>query len=129
MRKLLFTSTMVAIMALFLLTACSEDSNDTVVAEKTKAQVKQVSAMETSGETGAKDDSIMDQPVNFSTPEDVGKTLANIREQAGARAARKLDSAMGWIMTYDLGVGRDEAKMYKKLNGKTPNQIISMVKR
>ncbi|RLC09754.1 MAG: hypothetical protein DRI24_21290, partial [Deltaproteobacteria bacterium] len=72
---------------------------------------------------------IMNQAVDFSTPENIAKSLANIKDQAGARAARKVDSAMGYIMTYDLGVNRDEAKMYKKLNGKTPNQIIAMTKR
>ena len=71
----------------------------------------------------------MDKPVNFSTAEDVEYTLLTIRDKEGDKAYKKIKSAMGYIMTYDLSVGRNEARMHKKLNGKTPNEIIAMMKR
>jgi hypothetical protein len=36
---------------------------------------------------------------------------------------------MGYILAYDLSLGRDQEKMYKKLNGRTPNAIIAKMKR
>ncbi len=135
MRKTLIASLTTGILTMLLVTGCAEDSKDTVsteAAETSTAPAKvspaHAAVTENTPDTVALDDSIMDEPVNFSTPEDVSRTLTNIREKAGSRASRKLDSAMGYIMTYDLGVARDEERMYKKLNGKTPNQIISMMK-
>jgi hypothetical protein len=69
--------------------------------------------------------SIMDIPVNFSTPEDIEKTFQLIKEEAGEGRLSVLRSALSYILTYDLGLGHDEEKMYKKMNGRTPNQIIS----
>ena len=43
--------------------------------------------------------------------------------------ARRVESKMGYLLTYDLSVGHNEAKLQKKLNGKTPNEIIAMKKR
>lgn len=73
--------------------------------------------------------SIMDLPVNFSTPEDVEKSMQAIEEQAGTGRVKALKAAMGYILAYDLGLRHDKDKMHKKLNGQTPNQIIARVKR
>lgn len=123
-----------ALMILLLVTACAEDGTQTAtvekaeapVVEKTEAPAKQASATKTAVKAPNMDAPIMNQPVDFSTPESLAKTMQAIKEQAGPRAARKIDSVMGYMMTYDLSVGRDEAKMLKKLNGKTPKQIIAM---
>lgn len=131
-----------ALMILLLVTACAEDGMQTTTTEKAEAPVtEKTKAPETKKEKAPTEQAIatkvaekapdmdapiMNQPVDFSTPESVAKTMQAIREQAGPRAARKIESVMGYMMTYDLAVGRDEAKMYKKLNGKTPKQIIAM---
>jgi hypothetical protein len=36
---------------------------------------------------------------------------------------------LGYILAYDLSFARDKEKMYKKLNGRTPNAIIAKAKR
>jgi hypothetical protein len=36
---------------------------------------------------------------------------------------------MQYIMVYDLSVGNNEEKLHKKLNGRTPEQIIAKMKR
>jgi len=72
---------------------------------------------------------IMDLPVNFSTPQEVEKSMQAIEEQAGIGKVKAVKAAMGYILAYDLGLRHDKDKMYKKLNGKTPNQIIARVKR
>ena len=73
--------------------------------------------------------SVMDLPVNFSTTEDIDKSLQAVREQAGEAQERDLKNAIQYLMTYDLSVRNDKQKLYKKLDGRTPNQIISKMKR
>ncbi len=129
MLKSRFITFTVSFVLLALLSACSQELNDNATVKNTAAMTADQSTVNTTATSADPNATIMHQPVDFSTPEKVSQTLKNIREQAGARTARKLDAAMGYIMTYDLGVARDEAKMYKKLNGKTPSQIIAMIKR
>jgi hypothetical protein len=123
MRKTLFISIATGTMALFLMNACAEDSNDT------DAVAKQVVATEDAGTTDAPGSAIMDQPVNFSTPEDVENSLQKVRDQAGDKAYTNLNNAMKYVLYYDLSLGNNKEKMYKKLNGKTPSEIIQMMKR
>ena len=134
MYKSLLAATTTAIMVLLLVTACAEEDEQIAVTEKvkksttvkTKAPDATVTKPKKTDKPAEQDAPIMNQPVDFSTPENISKTMQDIREQVGARTVRKMDSAMGYMMTYDLAVGRDEARMYKMLNGKTPNQIIAM---
>ena len=112
-------------MTLFLVTACAEESAD--VSNQTPS--KSESSSEKVSESGDQGNSLMNQPVNFSTPEDVEKTLQNIREKEGDKAYSQLKNAMQYIMVYDLSVGNNKEKMYKKLDGRTPEQIIAKMKR
>lgn len=120
MTKFALTSATALLMSLFLLTACADESADTDSA----------STAEVASEQGAApQDTVMDQPVDFSSTENVDKTFENIRQQAGENSAKKLKSAMDYMMFYDLEVKRNKEALHKKLDGKTPNEIISMVKR
>ena len=110
-------------MALLLITACAEDSKDIA------ATVEPIVASEKAGDTGDTSSSIMDQPVNFSTPEDVEKSMQKIREQVGDKELRKLGAAMQHSLFYDVSLGKNKEKLYKKLDGQTPNQIIAKMKR
>ena len=121
-------------LVLVLAPACAQQDNEA----DTKANAKPVaespapaSASETAQPSGAAggDMSIMDKPVNFSTPEAVDKSIEAVRLGAGEKAARDLKNALKYIQTYDLSLGRDKAKMYQKLNGRTPNEIIAKMKR
>ena len=80
-------------------------------------------------ETAARQLSVMDMPVDFSTPEDVEKSIEKVRQEAGEAEALRLTNALGYILAYDLSLGRDKEKMYKKFNGRTPNAIIAKMKR
>jgi len=143
MRKYLLTSVPATMVALFLVSACAEDGTDT---ETTPATAKTAAAVATdptatdptandatandatANEYAAKGD-IMDQPVDFSSPENVKKTLQTIREQAGEKQANSVQGAMDYLIFYDLGINRDKNKLYKKLNGKTPNEILGITRR
>ena len=114
--------------AVALLAACSEqDSAGTP--ESTKAMSESAPATEAAKpETDENLEMVMDLPVNFSTPEDVAKSIEKVRQGAGDKKAKRLSIAMQYILTYDLSVGHNEEKMYKKLNGSTPNEIIARMK-
>jgi len=125
MRKKIITLISAGTMALFLVTACAEEGEDVnnTTPEKNGSSSAKVA------DPGSQGDSLMNQPVNFSTPENVEETLQNIREKEGDRAYNQIKNAMQYIMYYDLGLRNDKEKLYKKLDGKTPEQIIAMIKR
>lgn len=115
--------------------ACAEQANDGAtgtVSEQTSdagAATDTQEAAKPGGETAAGQLSVMDMPVNFSTPEDVEKSIEKVRQEAGETEALRLTNALGYILAYDLSLGRDKEKMYKKLDGRTPNAIIAKMKR
>lgn len=121
-------------MVLILTPACAKQDDE--AADKTGSKpVAETAAPVAVGETAKAtaeaggDVSIMDQPVNFSTPEDVEKSIEAVREQAGEAQARELNNALGYILAYDLSLKRNKELMYQKLNGRTPNEIIAKMKR
>jgi len=120
MSKFALTSATAAMMSLFLVTACADENADKEGSSTATSAAEQ--------ETAAQD-TVMDQPVDFSSPESVEQTLENIRQQAGEPSAKKLKNAMDYMMFYDLEVKRNKEALQKKLDGKTPNEIIGMVKR
>jgi hypothetical protein len=128
MFKSFFTATIVITMALLLRPAYANQDNDTeATVNSAKATANEISVE--GEETDGKQVSVMDLPVNFSTPEDVEKSLQLIKEESGERSSTAVKNAMKHILYYDLGLGHDKEKMYKKLNGKTPNEIIAMMRR
>jgi hypothetical protein len=134
MLKKFISTISVFTMILVLAPACAEQDNEAEAATSSKPATQVTAAAdaaETTPVAAATDGalSIMDMPVNFSTPEDVEKSMEAVRQQAGEAAARDLTNAMGYILAYDLSLGRDQEKMYKKLNGRTPNAIIAKMKR
>jgi len=129
MRKTLLTSATIGFLALFSLNACVEDSNNAEVAEQAKTDTAKPTVVSSNESADALDESLMNRPVNFSTPENVEKTLENIRKQEGDKAHDKLKNAMQYIMVYDLSIGNNEEKLYKKLDGRTPEQIIDEMRR
>jgi hypothetical protein len=66
MCKKLLTIISAGTMALFLVTACAEESED---ANSTAAEKGELSS-EKVADSGNQSNSLMNQPVNFSTPED-----------------------------------------------------------
>ena len=125
MCKKLLTIISAGTMALFLVTACAEESETANSTVATKNGLSSEKAADSSNQS----DSLMNQPVNFSTPEDVEKTLQNIREKEGEKAYKQVENAMQYLMYYDLSLRNNKEKLYKKLDGKTPEQIIATAKR
>lgn len=131
MSKSSLGSASAAMMSLFLLSACAEETTNTNdITPATSAGESQVEkSVVEKGQESSGQDSVMDQPVDFSSPESVEKSLETIRQQAGEKEASSVTNAIGHMMVYDLSVNRNKDKLYKKLNGKTPNQILAMAQR
>lgn len=117
-KKLLITMS-AASMTLFLVTACAEDAGD----------AQTTSTPEPATQAVQQDAGVMSQPVDFSSPEAVEKTLQNIRDKEGDTAYNQLKNTLQYIKVYDLSLGNSDEKLYQKLNGKTPEQIIAKMKR
>lgn len=112
-----------------ILTFAIADDNQQLEPGKSSSTTKALPQADMVAEADTSEISIMDLPVNFSTPEDIEKTFQLIEKEAGEGRLGVLKSALKYILTYDMGLGHDEEKMYKKMNGRTPNQIISKTKR
>lgn len=129
MNKTLFTSLTAGTMALFLFAAYADDNKNTEVTGQTDVSTATISVPEKTANTDEHNSSVMTQPVNFSTPEDVEKSLQKVREHEGNQAYADLKNALQYILVYDLSVGNNKEKLYKKLDGRTPEQIIAKMKR
>jgi|AP95_1055475.scaffolds.fasta_scaffold32676_3 hypothetical protein len=118
-------------MILTLDSAIAEQDKNIETAENNRSTTEVPVPETTISKQTSKDEeiSVMDLPVNFSTPEDIEKSFQIIGELAGEAGLAKLKSALQYLLFYDVSVGHNEEKMYKKLNGRTPNQIISKMNR
>lgn len=113
---------------LFLLPACAKQGDDP---EKTASKGQTADASGslpvTQGTQGGQA-SVMDQPVNFSSQAQVNKSIEKVRQQAGDTEADQLNKALGVILTQDMSLRQDKDRLFRKLNGKTPNEIIAMMR-
>jgi len=69
---------------------------------------------------------IMDTPLDGSSVEAFEAGMERVREQASGADYKRLESAIKYLLFYDLSVRKDPAKLYRKLDGKTPDQIVAM---
>ena len=128
MFKKLLTAASIVTITLFLLPACAKQDDD---AETTAGSVQTKDAPASkpeNRETQAAQGSVMDQPVNFSSQRAVNKSIENVRQQVGDAEADELNKALGVILTRDMSLRQDKERLFRKLNGKTPNEIIAMMK-
>lgn len=108
--------TMVPLLAVMALAACGKE--DPPVLPDPRDRWAQ--------EAGPQGDlAIMDQAMDGSSIAAFEADMDAVREQAGQRAYDQLNGAIGYMLTYDLALNRDKAKLYRRLDGKTPNQVIA----
>ena len=123
MLKQFIKSSLAGVFMLLFVTACAEENQQANSPEKQTDQHIQPNGGTEQAQT------IMDQPVDFSTPDAVEESMQKIAEQGGEKSRRAVEVAMQYVSVYNLSVSGDEAKLHKKLDGKTPNEIIAMMKR
>ena len=132
---------LVGITAFILLSACGEESNVSKNDEtRDPPQVVKISKSDnqptkTTKSDLAMSDSVMNQPVDFSTPENVEKTIALIRSEEGESALNELKRAMQTLKknnppgerTRQAILEREQA-FNDQMDGNTPNEIINLAK-
>ena len=69
----------------------------------------------------------MQIPVDGSSLEAFEKSLATIKEKATEANYTSLQGAIDYLLVYDIGAGRDKAKLAKNLDGLTGDQINEKV--
>ena len=57
------------------------------------------------------------------------ESLKQLQETAPTAEYRSVKSAIQYLLVYDLNTRGNKAKLYAKLDGKTPEEIIAMAKR
>lgn len=119
--------TMVLVPAFAEQDADTDTVKSTTQTEETSGAITEVE--KATAEAGEEQGSVMDLPVDFSSPEMVEESMEKVRQEAGDDAARELSNALGYILAYDISLRGNKEKMYKKLNGRTPNAIIAKMKR
>ncbi len=65
--------------------------------------------------------------VDGSSLEAFEASMAKIKEVASEANYISLQGAIEYLLVYDMGAGRDKAKLAKNLDGKTGEQILSLV--
>jgi hypothetical protein len=128
MFKKLLTAASIVTITLFLLPACAKRDNAPETTADSGQTTDASAPMSVNQETQGEQGSVMDQPVNFSSQKEVNKSIEKVRQQGGDAEANELNKALGVILTQDMSLRQDKDRLFRKLNGKTPNEIIAMMK-
>ena len=100
-----------------------EDLQDEIaIAEEAVPAVRQIYDPEAA-------EAAMNQPMDGSSVEAFERDLEQLKSKLTAREFTSVESAIRWMLFYDLSANRDKAKLYASLNGKTPAEIIERAKR
>lgn len=70
---------------------------------------------------------VMDTPLDGSSVEAFTAGLKRVDEEASETEYRRVMSSLDFLLFYDIGARRDKARLYSRLDGKTPNEIIQRV--
>lgn len=123
MRNELTKLALTGILILFFVTACADEG------QSANSPNESVVIKDQSTDSTDQTNSIMNQPVDFSTAEAMEASLRKIAEQESDKARKTVENAMQYVLVYDLSVGGDKQKLYKKLDGITPKEIIAKMRR
>ena len=133
-----FIPLVMAILSLSLLSACSNDDP-----ENTTAKSAQTSANGAVNKTGKravaekpgpaakpnfKASDVMERAMNFSSPADTKKSFKAVKAEAGGAAVSELMQALIYLQKTDPSINHNKKALYKKLHGKSPNEIIKMAR-
>ncbi len=104
----------------------AEVSADAQSAEAENAEI----AEEPSAETAPtpKRSPGMSLPFDGSSTEAFEESLSTIQSEVTDAEFTTLQNALDYLLVYDLGARRDKDLLYQRLDGKTPNEVLDMVK-
>ena len=70
----------------------------------------------------------MERAMNFSSPADTKKSFKAVKAEAGGAAVSELMQALIYLQKTDPSINHNKKALYKKLQGKSPNEIIKMAR-
>lgn len=70
----------------------------------------------------------MSIPFDGDSIEAFEETLEMIRAETTVAEFTTLQNALDYLLVYDLGARRDRALLYQRLDGKTPTEVLDMVR-
>lgn len=70
----------------------------------------------------------MNIPLDGDTIETFEESLESIRAETTVAEFTTLQNALDYLLVYDLGARRNRELLYQRLDGKTPNEVLDMVK-
>jgi len=120
----------------FTQVACAEDNDTTASTPDAAASQSAADAQKAAKDTAAapaekpaiKYSAGMQIPVDGTSLEAFEASLADIKTKATAAEYQSLESAIQYLMVYDLSAKRDKTKLAANLNGQTGEEIVGRVK-
>lgn len=70
----------------------------------------------------------MQIPLDGTSVETFENSLETIRGETTEAEFKTIQNALDYLLVYDLGARRDRELLYKRLDGKTPAEILEMVR-
>lgn len=125
-KALIVTKLIILVFALMISPAMAQQAEAETVAPAAAAEASQEANATSKKPTEALDPG-MQIPVDGSSLEAFNASLETIKKQAQEPNYVSLEGAIQYLLVYDLGAGRDKAKLAKNLNGLTGDQIIDKV--
>ena len=121
MLKILIQTSLTGVFILFFVTACAD--------ENPQANTPAKQADQHVNSSGDQAQGIMDQPVDFSTPEAIEESLQQIAEKDGEKSREAVERSLKSILSSNPYIGGNKNRLYESMNGKTPRQIIAIGKK
>lgn len=112
-------------MVLLTLSACTavapEQKQAPAAPATETAAVTEVSPEETGGPSG------LEIPLDGSSLKAFDESLAKVQRNSSETDYTTLESAIDYLLLYDIGLNRDREKLAKKLDGMTGQEILDQV--
>lgn len=70
----------------------------------------------------------MDIPLDGSSMEAWDRSMARVKAHTSAENYQSLESAIDYLLTYDLSVGYDKKRLIKNLDGQTGYEVLQRVR-
>jgi hypothetical protein len=125
-----------ALLSFALLSACTNDDTDNTTAKTeqsppTKAVTKTAPKKpaekpKATAKPDYKVSNVLKRAMNLSSQKAAKKSINAVKTEAGGAVASELMQAMQYLLKNDPSVHKNKKQLYKKLNGKTPNEIFEM---
>ena len=96
------------------------------VAMKPKKPVTTADPSEEDSQEPREPDPLMDAPLDLSTPEKAQQSISEFNQTASEKQVASLSAAISYLQFHDLSARGNVNLLYRRLHGKTPNEIIAM---